>query len=60
MNSTVLHTPWCDRFHEVIGSPECSAIYHIDGHRTLMQTGNAAGAEEWYLIIDGQMYPGVG
>lgn len=59
MDSTVqLHTLWCDRFHLVVGSPQCSAIYQLDKHRTLMRTGNSSGLDQWVLIINGQMYPG--
>lgn len=58
MERTVLHTGWCDRLHEIIGSPVCSSIERLDGHHSVMRFGTPDGVvDDLVANFDEYMQP---
>ncbi len=54
MENTVGHTAWCDRFHEVIGSPDCSAIVHqLEAGPAVMLFRPQGGARTELVVVGG-------
>jgi len=54
MQDTVEHAAWCDRFHEVVGSPDCSAIvYRMEAGPAVMLFRVPRGKRTHLVVVGG-------